>query len=69
VAPQCVEDRTSGRQAYERPAPVLHQEMIDFETFISVGSMQAAKGTGQLRLEGKECRVADGDIITFRFHV
>jgi hypothetical protein len=47
----------------------IRAEMIDFETFIAVGSMQAAKGAGQLRLEGKEYRVADGDIITFRFHV
>jgi hypothetical protein len=31
--------------------------------------MQAAKEAGLLRLEGKEYKVEDGDIITFRFHV
>ncbi len=47
----------------------IRAEVINYESFIELGSMHAAKEAGRLRLEGKEYVVADGDIITFRFHV
>jgi hypothetical protein len=47
----------------------IRAEVINFDAFTEATSMHAAKEAGLLRLEGKEYRVADGDIIKFRFHV
>ncbi|GAB4347229.1 MAG: redox-regulated ATPase YchF [Candidatus Abyssubacteria bacterium] len=47
----------------------IRAEVINFEEFVEVGSMQTARDTGRLRLEGKDYEVKDGDIIRFRFHV
>ncbi len=45
----------------------IRAEVIGYDTFIARGSMHAAKEHGELRLEGKEYLVQDGDIINFRF--
>jgi GTP-binding protein YchF len=47
----------------------IRAEVINFKDFIEVGSMQAARAGGHLRLEGKDYKVSDGDMIKFRFHV
>jgi len=48
----------------------IRAEVVSFDDFVRCGnSLGAAKNAGKLRLEGKEYRVQDGDIITFRFHV
>ncbi len=47
----------------------IRAEVINFKDFIQVGSMQAARDGGHLRLEGKDYEVLDGDMIKFRFHV
>lgn len=47
----------------------IRAETIAFETFMETKSMTQAKTKGQLRLEGKDYIVQDGDIITFRFNV
>jgi ribosome-binding ATPase YchF (GTP1/OBG family) len=39
-----------------------------YEALIRCGSPAAARHEGLLRLEGKECLVADGDIMTIRFN-
>ncbi|GAB6072991.1 redox-regulated ATPase YchF [Venenivibrio stagnispumantis] len=44
-------------------------EVINYEDYIKIGSMQKAKELGQLRIEGKDYIVKDGDIIYFRFNV
>ncbi len=47
----------------------IRGEVISFEELKRFGSLQEAKKAGQLRLEGKEYIVRDGDIVHFRFNV
>ncbi len=44
----------------------IRAEVVAYDAFIARGSLQAAKQAGELRLEGKEYVVQDGDIINFR---
>jgi len=44
----------------------IRAEVVRYEDLVSCGSMQAAKEKGQLRLEGKEYVVADGDVMHIR---
>ena len=61
-----------------RAAAVIHNdfergfiraEVIAFADFVSCRGEQGAKESGKMRLEGKEYRVHDGDIMHFRFNV
>ncbi|WP_028559216.1 redox-regulated ATPase YchF [Paenibacillus pinihumi] len=47
----------------------IRAEVVSYEDLIAAGSMNAAKEKGQLRLEGKEYVVKDGDVMHFRFNV
>ena len=47
----------------------IRAEVIGFEELVSVGSMDAAKHKGLLRVEGKEYVVREGDILHVRFAV
>ena len=47
----------------------IKAEVVSFEDMVVLGSFQAAKSKGVLRLEGKEYRVQEGDVILFRFNV
>lgn len=47
----------------------IRAEVAPFETFVRHGSWPAVKSAGELRVEGKEYVVQDGDIIYFRFNV
>jgi ribosome-binding ATPase len=48
----------------------IKAEIVSYEDFMTcAGSMNQAKASGKIRLEGKEYIVKDGDIITFRFNV
>jgi hypothetical protein len=44
----------------------IRAEVVGYDAFIARGSMQACRDHGELRLEGKEYVVQDGDIINFR---
>jgi len=61
-----------------RAAAVIHNdfergfiraEVIAFADFVSCRGEQGAKESGKMRLEGKEYRVHDGDVMHFRFNV
>ena len=45
----------------------IRAEVVGYDAFIARGTMHAAREHGELRLEGKEYVVQDGDIINFRF--
>lgn len=45
----------------------IRAEVIPYETYIRYGSDAAVKAAGQMRLEGKEYVVKDGDVMHFRF--
>ena len=47
----------------------IRAEIIGFDDYIAGQGEQGAKEAGRLRLEGKEYRVAEGDVIHFRFNV
>jgi ribosome-binding ATPase YchF (GTP1/OBG family) len=44
----------------------IRAEVVAYDALIARGSMAACKEHGELRLEGKEYVVKDGDIINFR---
>lgn len=45
----------------------IRAEVIAWDQLLEIGSLQAAKDKGVVRLEGKEYVVLDGDVIYFRF--
>ncbi|MCM3628026.1 redox-regulated ATPase YchF [Paenibacillus glycanilyticus] len=47
----------------------IRAEVVSFEDLAAAGTMNVAKERGQLRLEGKEYVVQDGDVMHFRFNV
>jgi hypothetical protein len=48
----------------------IRAEVVSFEDFIRFGGNEKkVKAAGRYRLEGKQYRVVDGDIIAFRFNV
>ncbi|MFO0946892.1 MAG: DUF933 domain-containing protein [Planctomycetota bacterium] len=47
----------------------IRAELVAYKDLHDLGSMKEVKAKGLQRLEGKEYRVADGDIINFRFSV
>lgn len=47
----------------------IRAEVVSYDDLVAAGSMAAAREKGQLRLEGKDYVVADGDVMHFRFNV
>jgi hypothetical protein len=47
----------------------IRAEVVNWAELEACGSLAAARKKGLLRLEGKEYRVADGDVIAVRFNV
>jgi GTP-binding protein YchF len=45
----------------------IRAEIIAWDKLLDLGSLQAAKDKGAIRLEGKDYPVQDGDVIYFRF--
>ncbi|MBA2942486.1 redox-regulated ATPase YchF [Paenibacillus sp. CGMCC 1.16610] len=47
----------------------IRAEVVSYTDLVTAGSMNGAKEKGQVRLEGKEYVVNDGDVMHFRFNV
>ena len=47
----------------------IRAEVVPYDVLVELGSFQACKEKGVLRLEGKEYIVKDGDVLTMRFNV
>lgn len=47
----------------------IRAEVVSYADLEAAGSLAAARKKGILRVEGRDYRVADGDVITVRFHV
>ena len=47
----------------------IRAEVISYEDYVALGSEQACKEAGKMRIEGKEYVVQDGDIMHFRFNL
>jgi GTP-binding protein YchF len=47
----------------------IRAETVSFDTYKELGSEKAVKNAGEMRQEGKDYVVQDGDVILFRFNV
>jgi GTP-binding protein YchF len=47
----------------------IKAEVMGFADFVAHGGEKGCREVGKLRIEGKEYRVADGDVMHFRFNV
>ena len=47
----------------------IRAEVINYEDLLRAGSYAAAREQGLLRLEGKDYRIQEGDVVHFRFNV
>jgi ribosome-binding ATPase len=47
----------------------IRAEVISYDDLVAAGSMDAAKAAGKIRVEGKDYRVQEGDILQVRFAV
>jgi hypothetical protein len=47
----------------------IRAEVVSYEDYVGFGGENGAKDAGKWRLEGKEYRVAEGDVVHFRFSV
>jgi len=61
--------KAAGKVHSDMERGFIRAEVINSEELAGIGSMQAARDGGHLRLEGKEYEVQDGDLIKFRFNV
>ncbi len=47
----------------------IKAEVVSYDALVAAGSMAEAKAKGQVRIEGKDYVMADGDVVEFRFNV
>ena len=47
----------------------IRAEVVNYQDLLDAGSYAAARDKGQIRVEGKDYIVQDGDVILFRFNV
>jgi ribosome-binding ATPase YchF (GTP1/OBG family) len=47
----------------------IRAEIVKYQDLVALGSIHAVKEKGLLRVEGKDAKIEDGDIINFRFNV
>jgi ribosome-binding ATPase len=63
-APEC-----AGRIHSDFQRGFIRAEVIHWDELLDLGSWHAAKDVGKLRVEGKDYRPIDGDVMEFRFNV
>ena len=61
TAPQC-----AGLIHTDFEKSFIKAEVVSYEDLMAAGSMQAARESGKLRLEGKEYIFSDGDVTLFK---
>jgi GTP-binding protein YchF len=47
----------------------IKAEVVSFDELVAAGSMAEARARGQVRMEGKDYVMCDGDVVEFRFNV
>jgi hypothetical protein len=47
----------------------IRAEVIAYDDLVAAGSMEQAKARGQIRVEGKDYEVREGDVLHVRFAV
>ncbi|MGA2142765.1 MAG: DUF933 domain-containing protein [Brevinematales bacterium] len=61
--------KAAGRIHTDLEKGFIRAEVVSFDDLAAAGSLQEAKKTGKLRLEGKDYTVKDGDIMNILFNV
>jgi GTP-binding protein YchF len=61
--------RAAGRIHSDMQRGFIRAEVIGFDDFAAAGSEAAARKTGQIRSEGQDYLIQDGDVVRFRFNV
>ncbi len=61
--------KAAGRIHTDMARGFIRAEVVPSRDLIALGSEQAVKDKGLLRLEGKDYLVKDGDVVRFRFNV
>ena len=61
--------QAAGRIHSDLERGFIRAEVTPFDQFMRYGSEHAVRDAGQLKLEGKDYVVADGDILSIRFNV
>jgi ribosome-binding ATPase YchF (GTP1/OBG family) len=61
--------RAAGQVHSDMERGFIRAEVVAFEALKELGSFAAAREHGQLRVEGRDYVVQDGDIVHFRFNV
>lgn len=61
--------RAAGKVHSDIERGFIRAEVTRYDDLLALGSEQACKEKGKMRLEGKEYEVRDGDVICFRFNV
>jgi GTP-binding protein YchF len=61
--------RAAGKIHSDIERGFIRAEVIAYDDFARLGSEAKCKEAGKFRMEGKEYRIADGDIVNFRFNV
>ena len=46
----------------------IKAEIVSYDDLVAAGSVNSAKAKGQVRLEGKDYVMTDGDVVEFRFN-
>ncbi len=59
----------AGRIHSDMEKGFIKAEVISYSDLVSAGSLPQARQKGLIRIEGKDYRVAEGDIITIKFRV
>ena len=60
--------KAAGRVHSDMEAGFIKAEVIGFPALLEAGSWEEAQQRGLVRVEGKDYRVSEGDVIHFRFH-
>jgi len=47
----------------------IKAEVVSYDDLVAAGSMAEARARGQVRIEGKDYLMRDGDVVEFRFNV
>ena len=61
--------RAAGKIHTDMERGFIRAEVVSYDNLIKCGSLAESKKQGQLRLEGKNYIVQDGDVINFLFNV
>ena len=61
--------QAAGRIHSDMERGFIRGEVYDYEDLIATGSLEKLKAAGKLRIEGRDYRIVDGDVVNIRFKV